>query len=586
MTIKAIKSKTDEHLETMRHSASHIMAEAVKSIFPGTKFGIGPAIENGFYYDFELPRTLVPEDLPIIEAKMKEIVKTNAPFLHQEVNREDAVKLFKDQPYKLEVIAELQDDKVGIYHQGKFVDLCRGPHVGSTGEIKAFKLINIAGAYWRGDEHRPMLQRIYGVAFDNQQALDNYLKNVEEAAKRDHRLVNKQLNLYTDPEEIGGGLIIYNPKGGRIRAIVEEFWRQEHFANGYELLYSPHIGLSKLWEISGHLENYKENMYSPIDIDNQEYFLKPMNCPFHILVYKSQPRSYRDLPLRWAELGTVYRYERSGVLMGLLRVRGFTQDDAHIFCTLEQINNEVAEVLRFSLYMWKVFGFDKYNIYLSTKPAKAIGIDEQWEKAESSLRQVLDKEGISYKVDEGGGAFYGPKIDIKIVDALGREWQMTTIQFDFNLPERFDMVYTGPDGNQHRPYMVHRALLGSLERFFGMMIEHYAGAFPVWLSPIQVILIPVSDQYIEYARKIETELKSSNIRVKVDDRAERMNQKIRQAQMDKVPCMLIIGEKEAVVGTVSVRLRTGEQMNNESLGNFKEKILSAIAGKTRDIQAE
>jgi threonyl-tRNA synthetase len=574
---------TGENLEMMRHSASHIMAEAVKSIFPETKFGIGPAIENGFYYDFELPRTLVPQDLPAIEAKMKEIVKANTPFLHEEVSKEDAAKLFKDQPYKLELIAELPDEKVGIYRQGAFTDLCSGPHVKCTGEVNAFKLINIAGAYWRGDEHRPMLQRIYGVAFENQPALDIYLKNLEEAAKRDHRLINKQLNLYTDPEEIGGGLIIYNPKGGRIRAIVEEFWRQEHFANGYDILYSPHIGLSKLWEISGHLENYKENMYSPIDIDEQEYFLKPMNCPFHILVYKSQPRSYRDLPLRWAELGTVYRYERSGVLMGLLRVRGFTQDDAHIFCTLEQMDNEVTEVLRFSLDMWKIFGFEKYNIYLSTKPAKAIGTDEQWEKAESSLRQVLDKERIPYQVDEGGGAFYGPKIDIKIVDALGREWQMTTIQFDFNLPERFEMVYTGADGNQHRPYMVHRALLGSLERFFGMMIEHYAGAFPVWLSPVQVVVIPVSDQHTEYARKLETELKTGNIRVKVDDRTERMNQKIRQAQMDKAPCMLIVGEKEKAADTVSVRLRTGEQMNNVSLEHFKEKLLKAITCKMKDI---
>jgi len=586
MKLKGNKSPADEMVETMRHSASHILAEAVKAIFPEVKFGIGPAIENGFYYDFELPRTLVPEDLPIIEAKMKEIVKANKPYLHQEMSKEDAIQLFKDQPYKLELIRDLQDEKVGIYSQGTFTDLCLGPHVASTGEVKAFKLNNIAGAYWRGDEHRPMLQRIYGVAFNSQPALDEYLKNLEEAAKRDHRLINKQLGLYTDPEEIGGGLIIYNPKGGRIRAIVEEFWRQEHFNNGYEILYSPHIGLSKLWEISGHLENYKENMYSPIDIDDQKYFLKPMNCPFHILVYKSQPRSYRDLPLRWAELGTVYRYERSGVLMGLLRVRGFTQDDAHIFCTLDQMHNEVAEVLRFSLYMWKVFGFDKYNIYLSTKPGKAIGTDEQWQQAESSLRQVLDKEGIAYKVDEGGGAFYGPKIDIKIVDALGREWQMTTIQFDFNLPERFDMVYTGPDGNQHRPYMVHRALLGSLERFFGMMIEHYAGAFPVWLSPVQAVIIPVSDQYTEYARKLEAEFKTSNFRVKVDDRTERMNQKIRLAQMDKVPCMLIVGEKEAVANTVSVRLRTGEQMNNLSLEKFKEKLLKAINEKTRDLQAD
>jgi threonyl-tRNA synthetase len=574
----------NEELEIMRHSASHIMAEAVKVIFPEVKFGIGPAIENGFYYDFELPRPLVPEDLPIIEAKMKEIIKANSQFIHKEITKEEASVLFKDQPFKLELIAELPDNKVGIYTQGTFTDLCRGPHINSTHDIKAFKLVNFAGAYWRGDEHRPMLQRIYGLAFESQKVLDEYVKNQEEALKRDHRLINKQLNLYTDPEEIGGGLIIYNPKGGCIRAVVEEFWRQEHFANGYEILYSPHIGLSKLWKISGHLENYKENMYSPINIDDQEYFLKPMNCPFHILVYKSQPRSYRDLPLRWAELGTVYRYERSGVLMGLLRVRGFTQDDAHIFCTLEQMDNEVTEVLRFSLYMWKVFGFEKYNIYLSTKPAKAIGTDEQWEKAEKSLRQVLDKEGLSYKVDEGGGAFYGPKIDIKIVDALGREWQMTTIQFDFNLPERFNMEYTGPDGKPHRPYMVHRALLGSLERFFGMMIEHYSGAFPVWLSPVQSVIIPVSVEHLEYAHKLESELKADGIRVKVDGRSERMNQKIRQAQMEKVPCMLIIGEKEVASGTVSVRLRTGEQYPAQPFNQFKEILHKSITDKTREIK--
>jgi len=575
---------TAEELETMRHSASHVLAEAVKSLFPEAKFGIGPAIENGFYYDFDLPRTLTPEDLPVIEEKMREIIKSDVPFIHQVINKEEAEKLFQDQPYKLELIKELPGDQVGIYRQGNFVDLCRGPHVESTGKIRAFKLINIAGAYWKGDERRPMLQRIYGVAFATQADLDEYLKKIEEAARRDHRLLNKQLNLYIAPEEIGGGLIIYGPKGGRIRSIVEEFWRQEHFANGYDILYSPHIGLSRLWEISGHLENYRENMYSPIDIDGQKYFVKPMNCPFHILVYKSQPRSYRELPLRWAELGTVYRYERSGVLLGLLRVRGFTQDDAHIFCTPEQIKGEIAEVLRLSLYMWKVFGFEKYSIYLSTRPAKAIGTEEQWVKAESSLKEVLEEKGLPYKIDEGGGAFYGPKIDLKIEDALGREWQMTTIQFDFNLPERFEMVYTGPDGREHRPYMVHRALLGAWERFFGMMIEHYAGAFPLWLSPVQVVVIPVSDQHLGYARKLADELKLLGIRIKVDDSPERMNQKIRQAQLEKIPCMVIVGEREASSSTVSVRLRSGKQVQALPFNEFKEKLLANVAQKLKDFE--
>jgi threonyl-tRNA synthetase len=585
MASETESAENSEKLMRMRHSASHILAEAVKSIFPDAKLGIGPAIETGFYYDFELSRPLTPEDLPVIESKMKEIVKSNLPFRYEEVSKDKAREIFHDQPYKLELIDDIPDDKLGIYSQGSFVDLCRGPHVRYTSEVKAFKLTGIAGAYWKGDEKRPMLQRIYGIAFSKKQEVEDYLHKQEEAAKRDHRLINKQLNLYIAPEEIGSGLIIYGPKGGRIRSVIEEFWRQEHFKNGYEILYSPHIGLSKLWEISGHLENYKENMYSPIDIDDQKYYVKPMNCPFHILVYKSQMRSYRDLPLRWAELGTVYRYERSGVLMGLLRVRGFTQDDAHIFCTPEQINDEIAEVLRFSLYMWKVFGFDNYTVYLSTRPEKAIDANKEgWAAAESSLRQVLEKEGIPYKVDEGGGAFYGPKIDIKINDALGREWQMTTIQFDFNLPERFDMVYIGPDGKEHRPYMVHRALLGAWERFFGMIIEHYAGAFPVWISPVQAVVIPVSDQYLDYARKIESELKSADIRANLDDSSERMNQKIRMAQLDKVPCMLIVGEKEQSTDTVSVRLRTGKQISSLSIDEFKNRLLNTIADRVRDFE--
>jgi threonyl-tRNA synthetase len=563
----------------MRHSAAHVMAEAVLSIFPEAKFGIGPAIENGFYYDFDLPRTLTPDDLPVIEQKMNELIQADLPFHHREMTKEEARQLFASQPYKLELINEIEDDKVRVYEQGNFVDLCRGPHVDSTAEIKAFKLTNIAGAYWRGNERLPMLQRIYGIAFNSQRELEEHLAIVEETKKRDHRKLGKELDLFLTPEEIGGGLVIYTPKGGRIRTIVEDFWRQEHFANGYEILYTPHIGLSKLWEISGHLDHYRENMYSPITIDEQEYYLKPMNCPFHILAYKSKIRSYRDLPLRWAELGTVYRYERSGVLMGLLRVRGFTQDDAHIFCTPEQMNDEISEVLRFSLHMWQVFGFKKYKIYLSTRPVDSIGEETRWEAAQAALRRVIEESGLPFEVDEGGGAFYGPKIDLKIEDALGREWQMTTIQFDFTLPERFDMLYVGTDGQEHRPYMIHRALLGAWERFFGLLIEHYAGAFPVWLAPVQVKIIPVADRHLDYARKLEKEMKSRAIRGEVDDRSERMNLKIRQAQLEKIPYMLIVGDKEEAENTVSVRRRSGEQLPTQPFTDFLEAISREIAAK-------
>ena len=569
----------EHQLDTMRHSVSHVMAEAVLSIFPDAKFAIGPVIEDGFYYDFDLPRPLTPEDLPTIEKKMGEIVKANLPFEHREITKADAKKLFAGQPYKLELIEEIADDKVGVYEQGNFIDLCRGPHVKATGEIKAFKLTSIAGAYWRGDEHNAMLQRIYGLAFNSQQELDDYLAKIEEAKKRDHRKLGKELDLFIIPEEIGGGLVIYTPKGGRIRTAAEDFWRQEHFANGYEILYTPHIGLSKLWETSGHLDFYKENMYAPMTIDEQEYYIKPMNCPFHILAYKSQTRSYRDLPLRWAELGTVYRYERSGVLSGLMRVRGLTQDDAHIICTPEQMNSEISEVLRFSLYMLNTFGFKNFKVYLSTRPGDAIGDEKKWEDAQDALRRVIEENKLNYEVDEGGGAFYGPKIDIKIEDALGREWQATTIQFDFNLPERFDMVYVGADGKEHRPYMIHRALLGAWERFFGLLIEHYAGAFPAWLAPVQVKLIPVADRHNEHAKKVVAELKASGIRAEIDDRSERMNLKIRQAQMEKIPYMVVLGDKEAADNSVAVRKRSGEQLPAQPLASFIEMLKAEIDKK-------
>ncbi|MFA5317509.1 MAG: threonine--tRNA ligase [Dehalococcoidales bacterium] len=563
-------------LETMRHSAAHIMAEAVLSLFPEAKFGIGPSIEDGFYYDFDLPRSLTPDDLPVIEEKMMAIIAAGSPFVKEEVTRQEAAGLFADQPYKLELLDEISDETVSTYRQGGFVDLCRGPHLDNTSEIGAFKLLSIAGAYWRGDEHRPMLQRIYGVAFDSEEELKEHLARLEEARKRDHRKLGKDLDLFIIPEEIGGGLVIYTPKGGRIRTTIEDFWRREHLNNGYEILYTPHIGLSRLWEISGHLGFYKENMYSPMNIDEQDYYVRPMNCPFHILAYKSRVRSYRELPMRWAELGTVYRYERSGVLSGLMRVRGFTQDDAHIFCTPEQMNEEISEVLRFSLYMLNTFGFNKYKVFLSTRPVDAVGDEQKWQDAQDALRRVIDDNKLDFEVDEGGGAFYGPKIDIKIEDALGRLWQATTIQFDFNMPERFEMGYIGADGKEHQPYMIHRALLGSWERFFGLLIEHYGGAFPVWLAPVQVAIIPVADRHLEYADRLAVELKADGVRVEVDSRSERMNQKIRKAQMDKVPYMLVVGDREVESGRVAVRLRSGEQLEAAPFDSFREMLRVAI----------
>lgn len=561
--------KTEINLETMRHSIAHIMAEAVQTMFPDAKFGIGPAIDNGFYYDFELPRALVPDDLPVIEQTMIGIIAADIPFIREEVSREKALKLFEGQPYKQELIEELQDKQISVYRQGKFIDLCRGPHVQSTGEIaKAFKLTNIAGAYWRGDEKRAMLQRIYGVAFETKIELDNYLMQLEEAAKRDHRKLGRELDLYSLQDDAGPGLVHWHPKGARIRSLIEDFWRREHFRAGYEIMYTPHIGRAHLWETSGHLEFYKENMYSPMDIDGNDYYVKPMNCPFHIQIYKSHLRSYRDLPLRWAELGTVYRYEKSGVLHGLLRVRGFTQDDAHIFCTPEKIQDEVKETVRFGLKILRAFGFTDVNAYLATKPAKAVGEDSRWEQATLSLEEALKAENISYAVDKGGGAFYGPKIDLKIKDAIGREWQLGTIQFDFNLPEGFNLTYIGEDGKEHRPYMVHRALLGSLERFFGILIEHYGGAFPLWLAPEQVRILPITEHQMAYGESVVKTLAEHDFRVTLDRKSEKVGAKIRRTRAEKVPYMLIVGGKEAEAGTVSVRTRTDTDMGVMTVDAF------------------
>jgi threonyl-tRNA synthetase len=581
-------------LYRMRHSTAHVMAEAVLEKFPQGKVAIGPAIEDGFYYDFDLPRALTPEDLKEIETRMRKIIASREVFVREEVSAEEAKVIFADQPYKLELIEGLEkggldengnpsDEKpvITIYRSGKFVDLCRGPHVENTGVInpKAVKLMNIAGAYWRGDEKNPMLQRIYGTVWETPEQLNDYLWKIEEAKKRDHRRLGKELDLYSSNDEVGTGLILWHPNGAKVRFLAERYWEDEHMANGYDFVYTPHIGKASLWETSGHLGFYAENMYAPIEIEGQAYYLKPMNCPFHMHIYKSGLRSYRDLPLRFAEKGTVYRYERSGVLHGLMRVRGFTQDDAHHFCRPDQMPDEIDFVLGFSLKILRAFGFEKIKAFLSTKPEKSVGEPEQWHAAEAALEASLKRANMPYEVDPGGGAFYGPKIDLKVSDAIGREWQLSTIQFDFNEPERFDITYVGEDGQLHRPYMIHRALLGSMERFFGILIEHYAGAFPVWLAPTQAVIIPIADRHMAYAWQVAETLKSAGIRVKVDERAERMNAKIRDAEKQKVPYMLVIGDREMEEGQVALRKRNGENPGAMPVETFLQMVRQEVQQK-------
>jgi threonyl-tRNA synthetase len=572
----------EARLEKMRHSAAHVMAEAVQAFFPEAKFGIGPAIEAGFYYDFELPRALVPEDLTTIEAKMRELIAKDLSFTREEISKTKADKLFSGQPYKLELIEELEDKKVTIYSQGSFVDLCRGPHVNSTGEIKAFKLTSIAGAYWRGDERRTMLQRIYGVAFDTEGELEDYLMRLSEAAKRDHRRLGKELDLYSLHEEFGPGLVHWHPKGALVRQIIEDFWKAEHRKRGYEIVYTPHIAKLNLWKTSGHWDFYRENLYSPMDVEGQEYIVKPMNCLGHIMIYKTQLRSYRHLPLRYAELGTVYRYERSGVLHGLARVRGFTQDDAHIFCRPDQIEAEVGEVVQLARFMMSTFGFNEYELLLSTRPDHYAGTIQVWEEATEALRKVLERLGLNYTIDPGEGVFYGPKIDVKLRDALDRLWQGPTIQVDFNLPQRFDVNYIGEDGLEHQVVMVHRTVLGSMERFMACLVENYAGAFPVWLSPVQVAIIPIADRHLSYAHQVADELREYNIRVQVDDRSERMNLKIREAQLMKIPYMFVVGDKEKDASQVSLRLRNGEDLGLLSISKFLDRVRPIIETKAPD----
>jgi len=575
-----IDLSTEKGLEIYRHSAAHIMAAAVKELYPEAKLAIGPAINNGFYYDFDLPNTLTPQYLKKIEDKMQEIIKLGQPFIREEMSKDKAKELFSklDEPYKLEILKDIPDEKVSIYRNGNFTDLCRGPHLPNTGHIKAFKLLEIAGAYWRGNEKNKMLQRIYGTAWPDKKSLKLYLKNQEEAKRRDHRKLGKALDLFSIHEEGGPGLIYWHPKGACIRNIIEEFWRKEHTKRNYQFVYSPHIAKLDLWQQSGHWEYYKEYMYSPIEIDKQKYILKPMNCPGHILIYKTRTRSYKELPLRWAELGTVYRYERSGVLHGMLRVRGFTQDDAHIFCMPGQIRNEIKQVLDLVAYMMNRFGF-QYKILLSTRPEKYIGTIENWDKATQALENALKDKGLSYSIDPSGGVFYGPKIDVKIVDALGRPWQGPTIQVDFNLPERFKVNYIGDDGKEHRAVMIHRTVLGSMERFFGILIEHYGGAFPLWLSPVQIIILTITSRQEKYGAGIFEQLSKMEFRAELNTSGEKINAKIRDAELNKIPYMVIIGDKEEQETTVSIRKRHKGDQGKCSLKEFINRLQQELQDK-------
>ena len=574
--VEIITDKSPELNSVLLHSAAHIMAQAVKRLYPKVKIAIGPAIENGFYYDFDFEEPLTEADLPKIEKEMKNIIDEDHPIERKEISKKEAVKYFtnSNEPYKLEIIDELsENEKISLYSQGDFTDLCRGPHIPSTGKIKVFKLLSVAGAYWRGDEKNKMLSRIYGTAFINKKKLNKYLNFLEEAKKRDHRKLGKQLDLFGVSEQVGQGLILWYPKGAILKKTIEDFWFEEHKKNDYELVLTPHIGKSGLWETSGHLDFYKESMYSPMDIDGQDYYIKPMNCPFHIMIYQRKQQSYRDLPVRYAELGTVYRYELSGTLHGLMRVRGFTQDDAHIICTPDQLDEEIRKLLAFSFEYLKAFGFKKFEVFLSTMPTdKYVGEPAKWKKAQDSLSQSLEKMEIAYKIDEGGGAFYGPKIDIKIKDAIGRLWQCTTIQFDFNLPERFDMNYTASDGSYQRPFMIHRAIMGSLERFIGILLEDTAGNLPVWLSPFQVCILPITDRQIEYSQEIDKKLKENGIRSKINAHQEKIGAKIRSAELEKIPFMLIIGDKEMESVKVSVRKHGSGDQGKMLLDEFIKKI--------------
>ncbi len=561
--IEPVSVYSEAGLEILRHSTAHLMALAVKELYGDkVKVAIGPAIEDGFYYDFDREKAFSPEEFEEIEAKMAELAEARIPFERREVSREEAITFFEKlgEVYKLELLKEMDVDTVSLYTHGNFVDLCRGPHVPDASWIKVFKLLRVAGSYWRGDEKRPMMTRIYGTAFADKKELKQYLDRLEEARKRDHRKLGKQLGLFTIQDQIGPGLILWQPRGALLRRLLEDYWKDEHYKNGYQLLYTPHIARQDLWKTSGHLDFYGENMYSAMEIDEVMYQLKPMNCPFHIGVYKAEKHSYREFPIRWCELGTVYRYERTGALHGLMRVRGFTQDDAHIFCRPDQLEDEIFNIIDLNLHILKTFGFDQYDVYLSTRPEKYVGSDEHWDLATQALKQALEKKGLAYEIDPGEGVFYGPKIDIKIKDQLGRSWQSSTIQVDFNLPERFEMGYTGVDGAEHQPIMIHRALMGSLERFIGVLIEHYAGAFPLWLAPEQARIMNITDDQGEYCEQVYAKLRAAGVRIEKDLRNEKLNYKIREAQVMKVPYMLIVGEREKEEGTVTVRQKDGKNL--------------------------
>jgi len=585
-------SEADD-LQVLRHSTAHVMAQAVCDLWPGAKYAIGPPIEDGFYYDFDLPEGLTPEDLERIEARIREIVAEDQPFKHEELSREDALQQFAEQPYKIEIIEGVekeegaQGDTVSVYRNDGWSDLCLGPHVESTGKLGAFKLLSVAGAYWRGDENRQQLQRIYGTAWPTQQELDDYLERVEEAERRDHRKLGRELDLFSFPDELGGGLAVWHPRGGLFRKILEDYIRNLHVEQGYDVVVTPHLAKSLLWETSGHLEKFAENMFPPMHAESADYYVKPMNCPFHVMIYRSRTRSYRDLPLRLSEIGTVYRYERAGVLHGLLRVRGVTIDDAHIFCTPDQLVDEIRRVFDLTLEIHRTFGFEAPRIELSTKPGKAIGDEEMWTRAIDVLRQALESSTMEYDVAEGEGAFYGPKVDFHFKDAIGRSWQLTTVQCDFALPERFDIEFMGEDNQRHRPVMIHRAILGSVERFAGVLVEHYAGAFPVWLAPEQVRIVPIADRHAEHARSLADRFRQMGLRPLVDDSRETVGKKIREAQRMKVPYTIVVGDQEIDSGSVAVRDRDGGEVHGVPFERFlgrlveedqERKIEAAVAG--------
>lgn len=585
--LEVLTWEDEEGREVYRHSAAHIMAHAVLELFTGAKLAFGPAISDGFYYDFDLPQTLSPDDLPVIEERMREITARDLPISREVWAKDEAIRFFNDlgQDYKVEVLEGMEEDEVSLYRQGEFIDLCRGPHLPSTGRLRYFKLLNLAGAYWRGDETRPMLQRIYGTAFDDLGELESYLHFLEEAERRDHRRIGRELDLFSFHEEAGPGVVFYHPKGAIQREIIEDFLKEEHRRRGYQMVITPHLFRGQLWHESGHLDYYRENMYT-FEKDGAEYVVKPMNCPGHILIYKSRPRSYRDLPLKFFELGTVYRYERSGVLHGLMRVRGFTQDDAHIFCTEDQLEEEIGECLDFAFFSLRTFGFEDFEVYLSTRPEESVGSGAQWEKATEALANSLAALGINYQVDPGEGVFYGPKIDIKLKDAIGRSWQGPTVQADFNLPERFDLTYAGHDNRPHRPVMIHRVVLAGIERFYGVLIEHYAGEFPMWLAPVQVTIIPVADRHLPYAREVEQALGAEGLRVEVDDDNQTVNMKIRKAQMQKVPLSVVVGDREVEAGTVSARDRSGNDIRGIAIEEFLAAALRSARERSLGINWE